>query len=108
MSERASERLSMLVALLLVVAAVAAALVLAVTSAGRAAASAAAAAARHASYVCASFFLSSYSGLLSRLLYLYAFLGGARTSTTAKTRTLCVRSVTRVRSMRGEVPNRHI
>ena len=60
-------------------------------------------------FLCLScFFLSSYSGLLSRLLYLYAFLSGDRTSTTAKTRTLCVRSVTRVRSMRGEVPNRHI
>ena len=50
----------------------------------------------------------AFSGLLSRLLYLYAFLGGARTSTTTKTRTLCVRSVARVRSMRGEVPRRHI
>ena len=44
----------------------------------------------------------------TRLLHLYAFPGGARTSTTAKTRTLCVRSVARVRSMRGEVPRRHI
>ena len=50
----------------------------------------------------------AFSGLLSRLLYLYAFLGGARTSTTAKTKTLCVRSVALVRSMRGEVPRRHI
>ena len=50
----------------------------------------------------------AFNGHLSRLLYLYAFLGGARTSTTAKTRTLCVRSVARVRSMRGEVPRRHI
>ena len=50
----------------------------------------------------------AFNGHLSRLLYLYAFLGGARTSTTAKTKTLCVRSVALVRSMRGEVPRRHI
>ena len=44
----------------------------------------------------------------SRLLHLYAFPGGARTSTTAKTRTLCVLLVARLRSMRGEVPRPHI
>ena len=43
-----------------------------------------------------------------RLLDLYAFPGGARTNSTTKTRTLCVRSVARVRSMRGEVPRRLI
>ena len=45
---------------------------------------------------------------ISRLLYLCAFPGGARTSTIAKTKTMCVRSVARVKSMRGEVPRRHI
>ena len=44
----------------------------------------------------------------SRLLHHYAFPGGARTSITAKTMTLCVLLVARVRSMRGEVPRRHI
>ena len=43
-----------------------------------------------------------------RLLYLCAFPGGARTNNIAKTRTMCVRSVARVKSMRGEVPRRHI
>ena len=44
----------------------------------------------------------------SRLLHHYAFPGGARTSITAKTMTLCVLLVARVGSMRGEVPRRHI
>ena len=43
----------------------------------------------------------------SRLLYLCAFPGGVRTSNIAKTKTMCVRSVARVKSMRGEVPRRH-
>ena len=58
------------------------------------------------------FFLSCITLTLpprtSCLLHLYAFPGGARTSTKAKTRTLCVLLVARVMSMRGEVPRRHI